>query len=158
MKKQFFAVMLLLLIGFAAVNASAYAGPKSFCEVTGGDFDNSMLTIHGPVTIESHGEEGFDPFSLATIQKLTINTLGKDETFSVNGISISGSTKIDLSLDAHPDQVRAVLLSAKTPGQIGNKFEALLVITGTNIHFEGEGVPVFSAASLVYNLKCKEIL
>ena len=150
MKNSIFALSLLI------TTTSAYAGPKASCEVTKGTFDNSLLALNGPVIIESHGEEGFDTFSLATVQKLTIDVLGKGETFSVSGSSISGGTKIDLSLDSHPNQVRAVLLSDKNPGRLRGKFEALLIITGTNINLESNGgTPWFSAASLVYNLKCK---
>jgi len=145
--------VLLLALG----TLTAYAGPKASCEVVEGTYDNSILKPQSAVVIDTFGEEGFDKFSLMKVETLSINLFGKDEVFSLKGTSVSGGTKLDFALESNPEQVKAVLLTDKTSGRTKNSFKALLVITGAGINFNMNNTPVYSASSLVYNLKCKNI-
>lgn len=143
--------MILLTLG----TLTAFAGPKASCKVIPGPYDNSALKLHGPVIIDSFGEEGFDEFSLMKVEELTINLFGKDELFGLKATSVSRGTKLDFFLKSNPEQVKAVLLTDKSPARARKNFNALLVITGAGIDFTQNNVPVYSASSLVYNLKCK---
>lgn len=146
----------LVMISMLSVgSATASTRPMASCELRSGRFDNSVLKPHGSIKIESMGD-GFGEFSLMTADKLSIDLFGKSEVFLLKGISVSGGTKLDLSLESHPEQVKAVLLMDKTPARIRRKFNALLVITGADVSFNAEkDTPFFSASSFVYNLKCK---
>lgn len=147
-----------LLLGLVLISSiSAFAGPKTSCRVVNGSYDNSLITPKEPVLMESNGQEGFDTFSLSSIEDLKINVFGKLETFVSNATSISGGTKIDFSLKSAPEQVKAVLMVSKTPGRINKRFKALLVITGTKIDLSANNAPLFGASSLVYNLSCKNL-
>lgn len=145
---------ILFLIPILAV-ASAHARPRVVCEAVDGDYENSSLKLQW-FTLESVGDEGLDPFSMATAKTLRINIFGKDETLTVKSISISDGVKIDLSLDSHPEQVRAVFLTKKNP-KPGKRFKALFVMTGTKIELATtSGAQWFQAESLVYQLDCRE--
>ena len=142
--------MMLLALG----TLTAFAGPKASCRVVSGSYDNSALKLQGPIIIDSFGEQGFDAFSLMKVEYLSINVLGKDEIFELKATSVGEGTKLDFVLKSNPEQVKAVLLTDKTPARARKKFNALLIITGTGINFTQNNAPVYSASSLVYNLKC----
>lgn len=132
----------------AIVNAPS----KVSCSVAKGNYDNTNLEMPKPIIMTSNS----DTFSFVSMEKLALNVLGKDEVFSMSNLSTSGGVKVDLSLDSAPEKVRAVLLINAIP-KAGKSFDALFVATGTKVNFTQDTAPLFSAESLVYNLKCSPL-
>ena len=138
----------LLIAALVLSCVSSFAGSID-CSVVTGEFDNSLLKMSN-VIIESNSTQT----NLVNAEKLMVNILGNNESFSKTGLTVANGSKLDFELDSNPS-VKAVLLINKSAGEIKRKFKGLIVITGTGIEFSQESVPFFSTKSLVYNLNCK---
>jgi hypothetical protein len=153
---------ILIAVAITAVATSAVHAFNPFqyqakgsiaeCRVVDGEYDNTIM-VPGRIYLES--TDG-NPFDMASAKRLTVeNILGINTVFQSKSLFVSGGTKVDFFSENTSSPIQAVLLVGTTPGQIRNKFNALLVIAGVNISMTADGGPLAGWSSLVYNLECE---
>ncbi len=120
------------------------------CQTIQGHFQNDILAAK-KISIESP----YDSVSFLNAETLVFNALGKDDVFKKTAVSTGKTSKIDFTLNSNPE-VRAILLIDGSLGRAEKKgsFRGLLVLSGTNITFNVSEAALYTAHSLIYNVKC----